>query len=122
MKNNYNQIIKERLDNRKEWLAYYIWLLTHRELHEKAKRAYYKERPILNLIIKFYFLPLNFIRFFSNLFDRYRYDMIKKEIEVLNDEFKKKQFGMLMKRIKFKNNIFTHKKSKLKISNDKKEK
>ena len=49
MKNNYNQIIKERLDNRKEWLADYIWLLTHRELHEKAKRAYYKERPIQNL-------------------------------------------------------------------------
>ena len=72
MKNNYNQIIKERLDNRKEWLAYYIWLLTHRELHEKAKRAYYKERPIQNLIIKFYFLPLNFIRYFSNLFDRCR--------------------------------------------------
>lgn len=87
MKDNYKEVIKERLDNKKEWLTYYKWLLTHRELHQKAKRAYYKERPIQNLIIKLYFLPLNFIRFFSYLFDRCRYDMIKKEIEVLNDEF-----------------------------------
>ena len=86
MKNKYNEIIKERLENRREWSTYYRWLLTHRKLHQKAKKAYYNERPVQNLIVKLYFLPLNFVRFFSHLFDICRYDMIEKEIEVLNEE------------------------------------
>ena len=86
MKNKYDKIIKERLENRREWATYYRWLLTHRELHQKAKKAYYNERPLQNLIVKLYFLPLNFVRFFSHFFDRCRYDMIEKEIEILNNE------------------------------------
>ena len=86
MKNNLDEIIKERLENRREWATYYRWLLTHRELHQKAKKAYYNERPLQNLIVKLYFLPLNFVRFFSHFFDRCRYDMIEKEIEILNNE------------------------------------
>ena len=61
MKNKYEEIIKERLDNRREWAIFYRWLLTHRELHQKAKRAYYKERPLQNLIVKLYFLRLYFM-------------------------------------------------------------
>ena len=86
MKNKYEEIIKERIDNRRELAIFYRWLLIHRDLNQKAKSAYYKERPLQNLIVELYFLPLNFIRFFSHLFDRCRYDMIEKEIEVLNDE------------------------------------
>ena len=51
MKNKYDEIIKERLENRREWATYYRWLLTHRELHQKAKKAYYNERPFQNLIV-----------------------------------------------------------------------
>ena len=40
--NKYDEIIKERLENRREWATYYRWLLTHRELHQKAKKAYFK--------------------------------------------------------------------------------
>ena len=53
----YNEIIKERLENRREWSTYYRWLLTHRKLHQKAKKAYNNERPVQNLIVKLYFLP-----------------------------------------------------------------
>ena len=86
MKNKYEEIINERLENRKEWYNYFSWLLIHRELALKAKRAYYKDRPLQNLIIKLYFLPLNFVKFFSYFFDRCKYDMIEKEIEVLRNE------------------------------------
>ena len=90
MTNKYKEIIKERLENRREWATYYRWLLTHRALQQKAKKAYYNERPLQNLIVKLYFFPLNFIRFFSYFFDRCRYDMIEKEIEVLNNELNEK--------------------------------
>ena len=63
MKNKYDEIIKERLENRREWATYYRWLLTHRELHQKAKKAYYNARPLQNLIVlaeqeKFFFLRI----------------------------------------------------------------
>ena len=90
MKNKYEEIIRERLDNRHEWAIYYRWLLTHRELHLKARRAYYKEKPLQNLIIKLYFLPLNFVKFFLYLFDRCKYEMIETEIEILNNELENK--------------------------------
>ena len=33
MKNNLDEIIKERLENRMEWRNYLGWLITHRQLH-----------------------------------------------------------------------------------------
>ena len=58
MKNNLNEIIKERLENRLEWKNYLGWLLTHRELHKCAKRKFYENKPFLNLVLKVYFLLL----------------------------------------------------------------
>ena len=69
MKNNLNEIIKERLENRLEWKNYLGWLLTHRELHKCAKRKFYENKPFLNLVLKVYFLPLNSLKYccFNNL-------------------------------------------------------
>ena len=53
MKNNLNEIIRERLENRLEWKNYLGWLLTHRELHRCAKRKFYEDKPFLNLVLKF---------------------------------------------------------------------
>ena len=83
MKNNYNQIIKERLDNRKEWLAYYIWLLTHRDLQIQAKRKFYENKPLLNLSLKLYFLPYNTLKYFIYRCDRHKFEMIETEIQML---------------------------------------
>ena len=57
MKNKLNDIIKERLENRYEWKNYLNWLLTHKELQMQAKKDFYKDKFILNLILKLYFLP-----------------------------------------------------------------
>ena len=51
MKNNLNEIIRERLENRLEWKNYLGWLLTHRELHRCAKRKFYEDKPFLNLVL-----------------------------------------------------------------------
>ena len=83
MKNNLNEIIKERLENRLEWRNYLGWLLTHRELHMCAKRKFYENKPFLNLVLKFYFLPLNSLKYFIYRCDRHKFEMIENEIRML---------------------------------------
>ena len=85
MKNDLNEIINQRLKNRLEWQDHLKWLLTHRMLHTLAKREYYKNKPFLNLILKIYFIPYNTLKFFNYVFDKHKYEMISKEIELLND-------------------------------------
>ena len=83
MKNKLSDIIKERLENRYKWRNYLGWLLTHKELQMQAKKDYYKDKLILNLILKFYFLPYNTIRYFSYLCDCHKFEMIENEIKML---------------------------------------
>ena len=83
MKNKLSDIIKERLENRYKWRNYLGWLLTHKELQMQAKKDYYKDKLILNLILKFYFLPYNTIRYFSYFCDRHKFEMIENEIKML---------------------------------------
>ena len=83
MKNNLNEVINERLKNRIEWRNYLAWLLTHKELQMQAKKEFYKDKLILNLIMKFYFLPYNTIKFLSYLSDRHKFEMIETEIRML---------------------------------------
>ena len=83
MKNNLNEVINERLKNRIEWRNYLSWLLTHKELQMQAKKEFYKDKLILNLIMKFYFLPYNTIKFLSYLSDRHKFKMIETEIKML---------------------------------------
>ena len=83
MKNSLDEIIKERLKNRYEWRNYLGWLLTHKELQMQAKKEFYKDKFILNLFLKLYFLPYNTLRYLSYLCDRHKFQMIENEIEML---------------------------------------
>ena len=47
MKNNLEEIIKERLENRLQWRNYLGWSLTHRHLASNARRLFYKDKPLL---------------------------------------------------------------------------
>ena len=85
MRYNFDEIIKERLDNRRLWRFYLEWLLTHKDLSIYAKREFYKDKPFLALIIKLYFLPYNLIKYFIYISEKHRLDMINKEIEILNE-------------------------------------
>ena len=83
MKNNLNDIIKERLENRLEWRNYLGWLLTHRELQMSARRKFYEDKPLLNVILKLYFLPFNTLKYFIYKCDRHKCEMIENEIKML---------------------------------------
>ena len=83
MKYKLDEIIKERLENRLEWRNYLGWLLTHRNLSMNAKKEFYKDKPLLNLILKLYFLPYNSIKYFNYICDRHKFEMIETEIRML---------------------------------------
>ena len=85
MRDNLNEIIKERLENRYLWRSYLGWLLTHKDLSNYTKREFYKDKPFLSLIIKLYFLPYNLFKYFIYTTERHKLDMINKEIEILNE-------------------------------------
>ncbi len=84
MRNNFNEIIKERLENRCLWKSYLGWRLTHKDLSNFSKKEFYKSKPLLGLIIKMYFLPYNLLKYFIYVIERHKLDMIDKEIEILN--------------------------------------
>ena len=84
MRNNLDEIIKERLENRCLWRSYLGWLLTHKDLSNLAKKEFYKDKPLLGLIIKLYFLPYNLLTYFIYISERHRLDMINNEIQILN--------------------------------------
>ena len=83
MKNNLEEIIKERLENRLQWRNYLGWSLTHRHLASNAKKLFYKDKPLLNLMLKIYFLPYNTMKYFTYVCDRHKFDMIETEISML---------------------------------------
>jgi len=83
MKNNLDEIIKERLENRLEWRNYLGWSLTHRHLASNTRRLFYKDKPLLNLILKLYFLHYNTMKYFTYMCDLHKYDMIETEIRML---------------------------------------
>ena len=85
MKNNLDEIIKERLENRLEWKNYLGWLITHRQLHMNAKKKFYEDKPLLNLILKLYFLPYNTMKYFIHRCDCHKFEMIETEIKMLKD-------------------------------------
>ena len=84
MRNNFNEIIKERLENRCLWRSYLGSRLTHKDLSNLAKKEFYKEKPLLSLIIKIYFLPYNLLKYLIYTLEKHKLDMIDKEIEILN--------------------------------------
>ena len=83
MKNNLDEIIKERLENRLLWKNYLGWLLTHRDLQMQAKRKFYENKPLLNVILKLYFLPYTTFKYFIYRCDCHKFEMIETEIKML---------------------------------------
>ena len=51
-----------------------------------VKVEFYKEKPLINLVLKLYFLPLNLFKYLLYLKAWHYYQMMDKEIEVLKKE------------------------------------
>lgn len=88
---NINYYLKDRLRFQEQWLKGFEIREKHKEINAKAAKAYYKEKPILLLLLKIYFFPTSFCNFVSRLRDMHLYNMCKKEVETLKKEIEEKK-------------------------------
>ena len=91
MYDKFNHSLKERLENRIEWLDFYKFQLQHKEVSDKVKKEYYLDKPLLKLTLSFYFLPINLFKYFSKLRIWHYYQKCHKEVEVLRREIEENE-------------------------------
>ena len=84
MTNYFKNKLKDRLTYCRDWKHSIDLYLANREITKKADKEYYKTRPFLKLILNFYFLPYNLLKFFRYLRIRHEYKKNEIEIEVLS--------------------------------------
>jgi hypothetical protein len=91
MRYQFENTIKDRLMYCLEWKQNIDVYLANRKISEKANEEYYKSKPLLKLIINFYFIPYNLLRFFRYLRIIHDYKKNEIEIKVLSKELKKNE-------------------------------
>ena len=88
MKYQLENIIKDRLTYCLEWKQNIDVYLANKNISKKANQEYYKSRPLMKLIINFYFIPYNLLRFYRYLRIIHDYKKNEIEIKVINNELK----------------------------------
>ena len=86
MKNFLRNKIKDRLSYCKDWKNSVDLYIANKQITKKADKEYYKSKPILKLVLDFYFLPYNLLRLFRYLRMIHEYEKNQVEIKVLSKE------------------------------------
>ena len=86
MTNYFKNKLKDRLTYCRDWRHSIDLYLANREITKKSDEEYYKTRPFLKLILNFYFLPYNLLKFARYLRIRHEYKKNEIEIKVLNEQ------------------------------------
>tara|TARA_B100002051_G_scaffold63629_1_gene60058 strand:+ start:80 stop:367 length:288 start_codon:yes stop_codon:yes gene_type:complete len=86
MKNFLRNKMKDRLSYCKDWKNSVDLYIANKQITKKADKEYYKSKPILKLVLDFYFLPYNLLRLFRYLRMAHEYEKNQVEIKVLSKE------------------------------------
>ena len=86
MKNFLRNKIIDRLSYCKDWKNSVDLYIANKQITKKADKEYYKSKPILKLVLDFYFLPYNLLRLFRYLRMIHEYEKNQVEIKVLSKE------------------------------------
>ena len=78
--------MKDRLSYCKDWKNSVDLYIANKQITKKADKEYYKSKPILKLVLDFYFLPYNLLRLFRYLRMIHEYEKNQVEIKVLSKE------------------------------------
>ena len=85
---------KESIKNREEYLSRmrdYFW---YREMYISSKNKLFKRKPFISLFAWFFNLPINTWRYLIFLQDKYNYERVQVDIEIMQnfiEEIDKKQ-------------------------------
>lgn len=88
MKNFLRNKMKDRLSYCKDWKNSVDLYIANKQITKKADKEYYKSKPILKLVLDFYFLPYNLLRLFRYLRMVHEYKKNQVEIKVLSKELR----------------------------------
>tara|TARA_B100000287_G_C20600098_1_gene767687 strand:- start:1111 stop:1392 length:282 start_codon:yes stop_codon:yes gene_type:complete len=86
MKKNYKYLLEDRLTYYLEWKKDWQDWFKHQEINEKAKKKFYEDKKLFGLILSFYFLPLNLLKYYKKKRAQHVYNRILAVITVLKDE------------------------------------
>ena len=86
MKNFLRNKMKDRLSYCKDWKNSVDLYIANKQITKKADKEYYRSKPILKLVLDFYFLPYNLLRLFRYLRMVHEYEKNQVEIKVLSKE------------------------------------
>ncbi len=86
MNHSFKSYLKERLENRKAWSDYFLYCLRHWEINDKVSGEYFKDKALLSITLKLYYLPINIIKLFYRIRTWHYYLKTETEIEVLRKE------------------------------------
>ena len=83
--------IRDRLNYCLEWKQNIEVYLANQSISEKANEEYYKSKPLLKLIVNFYYIPYNLLKLYRYLRIVHDYRKNEIEIKVLNNELKRNE-------------------------------
>ena len=83
--------IRDRLTYCLEWKQNIEVYFANKSISEKANEEYYKSKPLLKLIVNFYYIPYNLLRLYRYFRIIHDYKKNEIEIKVLNNELKRNE-------------------------------
>ena len=86
MEKNYKYLLQDRLTYYLDWKEEWQDWFKQQEINEKAKRKFYEDKKIFSLIINFYFLPLNVLKYYKKKRAQHVYNKVLTVISVLKEE------------------------------------
>ena len=81
-------ILSKRLRYQQEWVRDVQIYKQCIGVCKKVEVEMFKEKPIIYLLLFFYFLPIKTLKFFINIKNEYSYKKALKEIEVIENEIR----------------------------------
>ena len=88
MEKNYKNLLKQRLEYYLEWKSDWQDWFKHQEINEKAKKKFYENKRFFGIIMNFYFLPLNLLKYYKKKRAQNIYHRVLTNIDVLKEELK----------------------------------
>ena len=83
---SYRDFLHQRLAYLKDWVRCADTYRCCMKIEKRVEIELFKERPVFYIIIFFYFLPINTLKFIDYIQRNYYYKKTNKEIEVLEKE------------------------------------
>tara|TARA_B100000427_G_C14971608_1_gene361322 strand:+ start:52 stop:345 length:294 start_codon:yes stop_codon:yes gene_type:complete len=85
-KYNYLCYLQDRLAYLKDWVRCANTYRKFIKINKRVEKEQFKEAPFIYIIVFFYFIPINLLKFIENIQRDYYYKKVKNEIKIVKEE------------------------------------